>query len=27
LGLEPDLRNRQLRLLPLGPNDTYITAL
>ena len=27
LGLEPDLRNRRLRLLPLGPNDTYITAL
>lgn len=27
LGLEPDLQNKRLRLLPLGPNDTYITAL
>lgn len=27
LGLEPDLQNRTIRLLPLGPNDTYITAL
>ncbi len=27
LGLKPDLWNRRLRLLPLGPNDTYITAL
>jgi predicted aspartyl protease len=27
LGLEPDLRQRRLRLLPLDPNDTYITAL
>lgn len=27
LGLEPDLQTRQLHLLPLGPNDTYVTAL
>lgn len=27
LGLEPDLQNRTIRLLPLSPNDTYITAL
>ena len=26
LGLEPDLRNRQLRALPLGPDDTYVVA-
>ncbi len=27
LGLEPDLMNQQLRLLPDGPADTYVTAL
>lgn len=27
LGLEADVRNRTLRLLPMGPDDTYITVL
>ncbi|MEL7143971.1 MAG: retroviral-like aspartic protease family protein [Cyanobacteria bacterium J06554_3] len=27
LGLEPDLRNQQLRLLPMDENDTYIYAI
>lgn len=27
LGIELDLRNRQLRLLPLEPGDTYFTVL
>ncbi len=27
LGLEADVRNRTLRLLPLGPDDSYITVL
>ncbi len=27
LGIELDLRNRQLRLLPLEPNDTHLTVL
>lgn len=27
LGVEPDLRNRRLSLLPEEPNDTYITVL
>ena len=26
LGVEPDLMTRQLRLLPDGPTDTYVTA-
>lgn len=27
LGLEPDLMNQQLRVLPMDSNDTYITIL
>jgi predicted aspartyl protease len=27
LGLEPDLQNRRLRALPLGPDDTYVMAV
>ena len=27
LGIEPDLQNRRLRLLPREPNNTYITVL
>lgn len=27
LGLEPDLMNQRLRVLPMNPNDTYITIL
>jgi len=26
LGVEPDLQNQRLRLLPEGPTDTYVTA-
>ncbi|MCL1464857.1 aspartyl protease family protein [Argonema galeatum] len=26
LGLEPDLKNQQLRVLPMEGNDTYVTA-
>jgi len=27
LGIELDLHNQRLRLLPEGPNDTYFTVL
>ena len=27
LGIEPDVRHRQLRLLPEDENDTYVTAM
>ncbi len=27
LGLEPDLRNHKLRLLPMNPEQSYLTAL
>jgi clan AA aspartic protease len=27
LGIEPDVRNQQLRLLPEGPDDTYLSIL
>lgn len=27
LGLEPDLKNQKLRVLPISPTETYLTIL
>ncbi|WP_369750913.1 hypothetical protein [Calothrix sp. PCC 7507] len=27
LGLEPDLKNRKLRVLPMNPEQTYLSVL